>query len=312
MRNLRGKTVVITGAASGIGRALAIKFAKKGANLALCDINQRELDRISWDVQVLGARVLRQVVDVSVLDQMENFKKDIMNQFGSVDVLINNAAVSLSETVIESQMENIQWVFSTNIFGVIHGCKVFLPELLMRKDAVIVNISSVFGLVGLPSQSAYCASKFAVKGYTESLRGELLGTPVKVILVHPGGVQTNIVSHGRHYFDAKNQKTNTLEVSKNFDSVAMTSPEQAAGVIIDAVRRPRFRVLIGQDARLIDFLVRFFPSSVSKIVAFIVALSLRKKAKSKHPSDGETKSSDVLDLLSADEADASSESEAVS
>jgi short-subunit dehydrogenase len=276
MRNLRGKTVVITGAASGIGRALALKFAKKGSNLALCDRNGRDLDRVSWDVQVLGARVLHQVVDVASLAQVEKFKDAVISQFGAVDVLINNAGVSLSETVLESEIDNIHWILSVNFFGVVHGCKVFLPELLKRKEARIVNLSSVFGLVGLPSQSAYCASKFAVKGYTESLRGELLGSPVKVTLVHPGGVQTNIVRNGRHLYDANGQKTNNTLIADQFESLAMTNPDHAASLIVKAVHQSKFRLLIGPDARLFDVLSRLLPSSVSRIAALIASLGTKK------------------------------------
>lgn len=276
MRYLRGKTVVITGAASGIGRSLALSFAKKGANLALCDLNGRDLDRISWDVQVLGARVVHQVVDVASLAQVEQFKDVVVKKFGTVDVLINNAGVSLSETVLESEMDNVHWILSVNFFGVVHGCKVFLPELLKRKDARIVNLSSVFGLVGLPNQSAYSASKFAVKGYTESLRGELLGSPVKVILVHPGGVQTNLVRNGPHLFDTKGQKINNRLISDQFDSLAMTNPDHAAALIVKAVQQAKFRVLIGPDARLLDVLSRLLPSQVSRIVGFIASLGAKK------------------------------------
>lgn len=276
MKNLRGKVVVITGAASGIGRALAIKFAKKGSILALSDINERELQKISWDVRVLGAEVFHQVVDVSSIEQLENFRDNVIQTFGNVDVLINNAGVSLSETVLQAKSDNIQWIFNTNLFGVIHGSRIFLRDLLRQKEARLVNIASIFGVIGVPSQSAYCASKFAVRGFTESLRAELLGSTVKVILVLPGGVKSNIVRNGRHLFDARGNPTDGEFISRTFDTIALTSPEEAADAIVLAVQRPKFRVLIGSDAKLIDFFARIFPSFVNRVSSYIASWGAKK------------------------------------
>ena len=272
MKNLRGKVVVITGAASVIGRALALKFAKKGASLALCDVNGRDLERISWDVQVLGAKVFYQIVDVGVVEQLELFRDNILKTFESIDVVINNAGVSLSEPVMQSKSENTQWILNSNLFGVINGSRVFLRDLLRQKEARIVNVSSVFGIVGIPNQSIYCASKFAVRGFTESLRAELLGSTVKVILVLPGGVKTDIVPYYARLYDDRSQKKEKDALGKNFFNIAPTSSEDVANQIVRAVQKPTFRVVVGSDAKLIDMLARMLPALVNRIVAFISTL----------------------------------------
>jgi len=288
MKDLRSKVVVITGAASGIGRALALKFAKKGANLALCDLNGRELERVSWDAKVLGVKIYHQVVDVSVPEQLQNFRDNIVSTFGVVDVVINNAGVSLSETVMQAKVENTKWLMNINMFGVLYGSQIFLRDLLCQKEARLVNVSSIFGVVGVPSQSAYCASKFAVRGFTESLQAELIGTTVKVILVMPGGVRTNIVRNGRHAYDARGNPTNREALAQLFDSVAMTSPEGAADAIVKAVQKPCVRLVIGSDAKLIDLLARVFPRWIYQWTARAAAFGARTRVNAEVEQPGES------------------------
>ncbi|HLA94684.1 MAG TPA: SDR family oxidoreductase [Pyrinomonadaceae bacterium] len=269
---------VITGAASGIGRALAVRFAEESiAGIAISDVNEEGLIETAALVEKLGVPVSTHVVDVCKLDQVKQFAADVIEKHGRVTHLINNAGVGLIGTFEQVSIEDIEWLMGINYWGVIYGCKVFLPTLLAQPDAHIVNVSSVFGIIAPEEQSAYCSSKFAVRGFSESLRHEYEGTNLYVHCVHPGGVSTNIVRNSR-------SGENTPEEWKKqgvkfFDRVAKTTPESAAEDIIRGIKTKNPRILIGKDARSISTLSRLFPKSYLKVIERLNGhkMSLRKK-----------------------------------
>jgi len=257
MRNLVDKRVVVTGAASGIGRALALLCARKGARLALADVDLQGLEETRRLLGEAGSKSRIYTVDVAHRERVQTFAEEVRRDLGEADVLINNAGVSSSGRVAELRYETLDWTLGVNFWGVVHGTKAFLPQLSSRPEASLVNISSVYGLLGVPGQAAYCASKFAVRGFTEALRHELHGTPVSVTLVYPGGVRTNIVRNSRSDFGLDRE---ILEQGlREFELQLATSPERAAARIVDGVLAKRAHVLIGTDAWVIDRLARWFP-----------------------------------------------------
>lgn len=269
---------VITGAASGIGRALAVSLAEeKIAGIAISDVNAEGLDETAEMVEKLGVAVSKHLVDVSRLAEVERFKTEVLAAHGRVTHLVNNAGVGLMGTFEQISLEDFQWLMGINFWGVVYGTKTFLPVLKERKKAHIVNISSVFGLVAPPEQTAYCASKFAVRGFTESLRHELEGSTVRVSTVHPGGIKTNIARNSRVGRDTPEEyKTQGV---KFFDEVAQTSAETAARVIIQGIKAENPRILIGKDAYAINYLSRLFPKKYLRVIEKLAGhrLDLRKK-----------------------------------
>jgi NAD(P)-dependent dehydrogenase (short-subunit alcohol dehydrogenase family) len=264
MRDLGGKVVVITGAGSGIGRALALKLHQEGSLLALADVDAAGLAVTGAALKGAGRRE-GFTLDVSNREQVYLFAKDVIKAFGHADVLINNAGVSSSGFVEGLTYETLEWTININLWGVIHGTKAFLPHLMARPEANLVNLSSVFGLIGISGQAAYCASKFAVRGFSEALRQELYGSRVAVTVVFPGGVRTNIARNSRTDYQVDRQTYE--EGVKKFEEGLKTSPEEAARVIVDGIRRNAPRVLIGRDAKKIDFLARFRPGTYDRVVA---------------------------------------------
>ncbi len=266
MKSLEGKVVVITGAGSGIGRALAIACAKRGALLALADWNE---DGLKETQSLAGAaKSIVRKLDVRSEDGFNAFAADVAKELGGANVIINNAGVSLSDTIGSMKRTDFEWLIDINFWGVVRGTEAFLPQLMAKDDGHVVNISSVFGLISVPSQSAYNASKFAVRGYTESLRQELeeAGSPVHVTCVHPGGVKTNIVRNGRHVKNQHGHATDMETLSRSFDTMAKTTPAQAAEIILTGVLSNAPRVLVGPDAHVIDFVQRVFPTGYPKIL----------------------------------------------
>ena len=280
MKTLRDKVVVITGAGSGIGRALAILAASKGAKLALSDWNEEGLRETERRVNASGASRasvgLARRVDVRSEEETKSFAEEVARTLGGADVIVNNAGVAVSDTIGSMKRSDFEWLFDINFWGVVRGTEAFLPQLLTKDDAHVVNVSSIFGIIAVPSQSAYNASKFAVRGYTEALRQELDGTRVHVTCVHPGGVKTNIVANGRHHRNARGEPTGTDALAKEFAKVAMTTPESAAKTILGAVLSNAPRVLVGADAQMMDFVQRMFPSHYPSI--FKAAQSLIARA----------------------------------
>ena len=274
----KNSVAVITGAASGIGRALAVRFAEeKIAGIAISDVNEEGLNETVETIEKLGVTVSKHIVDTSKLEQIERLKTEVLENHGKATHLINNAGVGLMGTFEQISLEDFEWLMGINFWGVIYGCKVFLPVLNEQESAHIVNISSVFGLVAPPEQTAYCSSKFAVRGFTESFRHELEETNVRVSSVHPGGIKTNIARNSR--IGEKTPEEYKTQGVKFFDKVAITSPEQAAETILKGIKSENPRILIGKDAQAINYISRLFPKTYLKVIEKIAGhkLDLRKK-----------------------------------
>jgi butyryl-CoA dehydrogenase len=275
----KNSVAVITGAASGIGRALAVRLAEeKIAGIAICDVNEPGLNETAEMIEKHNVPVSIHIVDTSKLDRIEKLKDEVLAKHSRVTHLINNAGVGLFGDFEQISLEDFEWLMGINFWGVVYGCKVFLPELKKQEAAHIVNISSVFGLVAPPEQTAYCASKFAVRGFTESLRHELEETNVRVSSVHPGGIKTNIARNSR--IGAGTPEGNKDQGVKFFDSVAHTSPEKAAETILRGIKGENPRILIGRDAHAINYVSRLFPKKYLRIIEKIAGhrLDLRKKS----------------------------------
>jgi NAD(P)-dependent dehydrogenase (short-subunit alcohol dehydrogenase family) len=279
MESFENRVIAITGAAGGIGRALAVEFATRGAHLALSDIMADELDQTCEMVREHGAEVESTVLDVAEREAVYAWADAVVESFGRVNMIVNNAGVSVTASVDELTYEDFEWLMSINFWGVVYGTKAFLPHLRTAGEGHIVNISSIFGIVAMPSQAAYNAAKFAVRGFTESLRGELeLGEePVSATSVHPGGVKTNIVRSARFADTGAMERTAEQIVAEFEDELARLSPAEAALEIITAVQKNKRRVLVGRDARLIDKLQRLMPSGY---VGAVVRLFRRRYQKS--------------------------------
>lgn len=261
---LNNKTVWITGAGSGIGRALAQQCINKGAKVILSDINSDSLKE-TIDLLPTGSCVHQSIVDVGDRSALIAFIKDCIDHHAPIDIVINNAGTTLQpEKVVDTPYEDFEWLFNINLWGVLVGSKEFLPHLLTRPEGYIVNISSVFGIIGFQKQGPYCMTKFAVRGLTETMRVELLKTNVKTLSVHPGGIATNIVKNAKwKHQDQEEIKKN----NENFLKVAKTSPEKAASTIIKAIEKNKNRVRIGFDARVIDYLARLSPEKAATWIA---------------------------------------------
>jgi NAD(P)-dependent dehydrogenase (short-subunit alcohol dehydrogenase family) len=266
VRELRGRVAVVTGAASGIGRALALALAREGAEIALSDVDEAGLGETARAAAALGARTSFERVDVADRAAMERHASSVMAQHGRVNLVINNAGVALSATISETSYADLEWLFGINFWGVVHGTKAFLPLLRQSGEGHLVNVSSAFGLIAVPEHGAYNAAKFAVRGFTECLRQELEleGARVSATCVHPGGIKTNIARKARIL--ARAGGPSREELNALFDQVARTPPEAAARAILRGVKRNARRVLIGPDARAIDALQRLLPTGYQRLV----------------------------------------------
>lgn len=269
---------VITGAASGIGRALAVRLARERiAGIAISDVNREGLSETASLAEPFGVPVSSHVIDVSKLEEVQRFANEVVDRHGYVTHLVNNAGVGLLGTFEQISLEDFRWLMDINFWGVVYGCKVFLPILSQQERAHIVNLSSVFGFIAPEEQSAYCSSKFAVRGFTESLRHEMAGSNVVVSAVHPGGIKTNIARNSR--LGENTPKEWKEQGAKFFDRVARTTPDEAASVIVDGIRSEEPRILIGSDAHLISLFSRVFPKRYLRVVERLAGhkMSLRKR-----------------------------------
>lgn len=257
MAELEKSVAVITGAATGIGRALASRLADEGARLSLADINKGPLDAVAFALRAKGCEVLTNTTDVADRRQVESLSRKTVEYFGQVDVLINNAGVGLVGDIEEVSLDDIEWVMGINFWGTVYGVKYFLPILKQQKKAYIVNMSSVLGMIAPPGQGAYSASKFAVRGFTEALKHELSRTSVQVSSVHPGAIRTGIAKTSRVGSGADSQK-HEVETAR-FDILARTTPERAADRIVSGMLQGETRILIGSDAAQIDLIQRLLP-----------------------------------------------------
>lgn len=269
MKRFENKVAAITGAGSGIGRALALELAQRKCHLALSDLNEEALSETVAQTRGLGIDVTWQRVDVADRDAVYAWADRVVADHGRVNLIFNNAGVAVACTVEKMRYEDFEWLMNINFWGVVYGTKAFLPHLKATGDGHIVNLSSVFGLAGIPSQSAYNSAKFAVRGFTESLRQELdmLGYGVSATSVHPGGIKTGIARAAR--MDASIRDLglgNDAEDTRHkFEKSFITSPDKAAKAILDGVARNHRRVLVGPDARVYDWLVRLLPTTYQRV-----------------------------------------------
>ena len=264
MKSFSGRVAAITGAGSGIGRALARDLARRGAHLALSDIDEVGLAETVALCEGAGVKVTSHKVDVADRAAVFGWADQVVADHGKVNLVFNNAGVALGATIESMSYEDFEWLMDINFWGVVHGTKAFLPKLIDAGEGHIVNLSSVFGLLSIPSQSAYNAAKFGVRGFTDALRIELdvAGNGVSCTTVHPGGIKTNIARNGR--IDPSVEAFTGVApdtTGEDFDKVAMTTPEKAARQILKAVERNRRRALIGPDAKVLDVISRL-PAAV--------------------------------------------------
>lgn len=258
MRDLQGKVAAVTGAGSGIGRALAAQLAREGCSLALADIDEAGLDKTFAQIaDATQAKTFR--VDVSDRQRVYRFADEVVDAFGKVDVVINNAGVQLKETLEDVTYEDLNWLMGINLYGVIYGSKAFLPHLKKQPLANLVNVSSVQGFFTNPNSGPYCISKFAVRAFTMTLAQELRGTSVKVSCVYPGGVETNIVRNERFHKVSRTDISKEDEVALFERYIVWTSAERAARIIVKGIKKNKQRILVGPDAYFYDIIARIAP-----------------------------------------------------
>ena len=254
---LKNRTAIVTGAASGIGRAIAVSLARRGCNLALADIDEAGLVETERMTANGGSKASRHRLDVSSSQAVAAFPKEILAAHGGVDLLVNNAGVALGGAFEEVAEEDFEWLFGVNFWGVVRMTRAFLPVLRASDDARIVNISSVFGLIAPEGQTAYAASKFAVRGFSNALMNELEGSNVGVTVVHPGGVATGIARNARW---PKSTNEDAIAAKLVIAKRALILPPETAGeIIVDGIERRAKRVLVGRDAKMIAIVERLAP-----------------------------------------------------
>lgn len=270
MKQLNGRTAVITGASSGIGRALAVALADAGCRLALVDVDSEGLAESAELARAQGAFVSVHVVDVADHQQMEALPEAVLAEHGAVHMLINNAGVTVLKPFTAHSLEDMKWITDINLWGVLHGCRLFLPHMLTMDEAHIVNISSVFGIVGVPGQTLYCTTKFAVRGLSEALAEELHGrSNVRVSVVHPGGVNTGIIT------GARGGNADTMARAARFFARKTLSADEAAAQIITGIRKNRQRILVTSEAPMFDFLKRLMPVRGNKMAVDMMLRAMR-------------------------------------
>jgi short-subunit dehydrogenase len=279
MTAIRGAAAAVTGAASGIGRALALELAARGCDLALADRDEAGLQTLAAEIAKASSRnVTSHRVDVSEPQAVEDFAQAAIAAHPGLNIVVNNAGVALMGSFAEIDQAQMDWLMNINFWGVVRSTRAFLPHLSRQREAHLVNLSSIFGIVAPPGQTAYAAAKFAVRGFSESLRHELqmAASPVKLSVVHPGGVATNIVRNSRTGVGITDNARRAQSIER-FDAVARTTPQAAALRIIQGIEKNQPRILIGNDARFMDLLQRLRPGTYWTVLA----RRLEKMAKAK-------------------------------
>ncbi|MGQ0681628.1 SDR family NAD(P)-dependent oxidoreductase [Bradyrhizobium sp.] len=261
MTAINGSAAAVTGAASGIGRALAIELAARGCDLAIADRDEAGLAAVAAELAARGRKVTTHRLDVSDPAQIRAFADAATSAHPGLNIVINNAGVALLGQFNEIDQSQFEWLMNINFWGVVHGSRAFLPHLERQKAAHIVNISSIFGIIAPAGQTAYCASKFAVRGFSEALRHEfwLNKSPIRLTVVHPGGIKTNIVRNMRTGAGITDNARRVESIERFDNEFAKTTPDVAAQTIIKGIETDAPRVLIGGDARFLDLLQRFRP-----------------------------------------------------
>jgi short-subunit dehydrogenase len=285
MTAIRGAAAAVTGAASGIGRALAIELAARGCDLALADRDEAGLQAVAAEIAKAHSRTPSQKVSVHRVDvgdagQIAGFAQAAIAAHPSLNILVNNAGVALLGQFHEIDQAQMDWLMNINFWGVVHSTRAFLAHLATRREAHIVNLSSIFGIVAPPGQTAYAAAKFAVRGFSESLRHELqaAASPVRLSVVHPGGVLTNIVRNSRAGVGVTDNERRAQTIER-FDAIAKTTPKDAALRIIKGIEKNQPRILIGGDARFMDLLQRFRPATYWNVMAKRIAKAANRGKK---------------------------------
>jgi NADP-dependent 3-hydroxy acid dehydrogenase YdfG len=268
MQGFAGKVAAVTGAGSGIGQALAVELARSGAKVAISDVDTEGLAHTEELLKAIGAPVKADRLNVTEREAFLAYADAVKEHFGKVNQIYNNAGIAYTGDVEVSQFKDIERVMDVDFWGVVNGTKAFLPHLIASGDGHVINISSVFGLFAVPSQAAYNAAKFAVRGFTEALRQEMVlaDHPVGVTTVHPGGIKTAIARNA-----TAAEGLDPKELAQAFDrQLARTSPERAAQIILDAVRKNRARVLVGADAKILDAIVRLSGSRYQQLLGAVM------------------------------------------
>ena len=281
MKNFKNKDAAITGAGSGLGQQLAVLLAKAGCHVSLSDVNEKGLAETVELVKPYNVRVTSKKVNVAKLEEVRTWAEETVQNHGSVNMIFNNAGVALGSTVEGSNYEDLEWIMGINYWGVVYGTKEFLPYLKKTGEGHIINTSSLFGLTAQPTQSAYNSTKFAVRGFTESLRQELdiENSGVSALSVHPGGIRTNIANDARMSDSIKSMGMNPEKSAKAFNKLLRMPAEEAAQQILDAVLKNKRRLLIGNDAKTLDLIQRVLPTGYQRITAMATKLSKRLEPK---------------------------------
>lgn len=251
MKDLNNKVAVVTGAGSGIGRALAIRLAREGCHLALADLNSAGLDETIKLIQSPQTKITSYIVDVSDREAVHQFSDSVIQDHQHVDLVINNAGVSVNRSIEKLDYEDFEWVLNINMWGMVYGSKAFLPHLKTRPEAHIVNMSSATAMLGFPLNGPYNMSKSAIQSFTETLIQEFLGTKLRFTSVHPGGIKTNIANSAKHM---------TEKNASKFNKLAATTPERAAKIIINGIKKNKEKILVGPDAYIMTILKRLLPN----------------------------------------------------
>jgi butyryl-CoA dehydrogenase len=267
MENFDGRVAAITGAGSGIGRALAVELAGRGAHLALSDVDEVGLAETVGLCEGRGVKVTSQRVDVADRAAVEAWADQVVDDHVKVNLIFNNAGVALAASISSMTYDDFEWLMNINFWGVVYGTKAFLPHLKAAGEGHVVNLSSVFGLFSVPSQAAYNAAKFGVRGFSDALRIELdmEKCGVSSTTIHPGGIKTNIARNARVDEETAARAGGADKAVDGFDKIALTSAKKAAQQILTAVERDRRRALIGPDAKVLDFISRL-PAGLSQRV----------------------------------------------
>jgi NAD(P)-dependent dehydrogenase (short-subunit alcohol dehydrogenase family) len=265
MKELRDKVAVITGAGSGIGRALALELAAHGCELAIDDLDETGVKETARMINS-GTTVSAHTFDVAKHDEVHQFARRVLEEHGHVDMLINNASVAVADTLEDVTYTDFRWLMEVNFWGVVHNTKAFLPIMKQSEEAHIVNISSIDGVLAIPNNGPYCAAKFAVTGLTETLSQELHGTNVRVSCVLPGGVKTNIHRNAR-FFKSANPQLCREDSIQCLERMSLLSPDEAAAIIVKGIKKNRSRILVGRDAYMIDLMKRLMPVWTTRLAA---------------------------------------------
>jgi NADP-dependent 3-hydroxy acid dehydrogenase YdfG len=275
MQGFAGKVAVVTGAGSGIGQALAIELGRSGARLAISDIDLEGLGQTEEQLKAIGAPVKADRLNVTEREAFLAYADAVSEHFGKVNQIYNNAGIAFTGDIEVSQFKDIERVMDVDYWGVVNGTKAFLPHLIASGDGHVINISSVFGLFAVPGQAAYNSAKFAVRGFTEALRQEMVlaGHPVGVTTVHPGGIKTAIARNA-----TAAEGLDAAQLASMFDKrMANTTPQRAAEIILQAVRKNRARVLVGPDAKALDLMVRLTGSGYQTLFLPVMRRLLPRK-----------------------------------